>query len=504
MAAELVLPVPTGSVDLAEDMRPAHLPDIAETAAGVISFRVSEAGPDIARRLPDPVASLDGHTLESLTHRICAIPLATAWPRPLLAWVVVASLLTSLLFVAIGVLFVKGTGIWGINQPVSWGFDIINFVWWIGIGHAGTLISAILYLFRQEWRTSIHRFAETMTLAAALCAALFPLLHVGRPWLAYWLLPIPNTMQMFPQFQSPLIWDVFAVGTYLTVSFLFWYLGLLPDLASLRDRAGRVWVRKVYGVAALGWRGSARHWQRHKIAYLLMATLSTPLVVSVHTIVSLDFAVSLIPGWHTTIFPPYFVAGAIFSGFSMLLMLLIPVRALFGLHDLIGERHLNNMAKLMLVSGLIVAYGYAMEAYFAWYSGSPHEAAMMSHRVGGDQAWAYAVLLFCNTLVPQLLWSRAVRTGPVPLFLVSVTVSIGMWFERFIIVVGSLQKDFLPSSWVAYSPTFWDFALFLGTAGLFLLLMILFIRCLPMVSAYEMRELLHRKRSVRQPSETAR
>lgn len=499
MASEIVLSIPGTSApgvgDGATEWTPAT--PLQERGETLLPGIVSSSLPLAWERGPSEVSRHHAHhqSLESLTHRITAIPLSATLPRSLLICGAIGLVLTGLLFSSIGVLLLYGTGVWGINQPVSWGFAIINFVWWIGIGHAGTLISAILFLFRQEWRTSINRFAESMTIFAVICAGLFPVLHLGRPWLAYWLFPYPNVMQMYPQFQSPLIWDVFAVSTYLTVSFLFWYLGLLPDLACLRDRAKRVWVRIAYGIAALGWRGSARHWQRHQVAYLLMAALSTPLVISVHTIVSLDFAVSLIPGWHTTVFPPYFVAGAIFSGFAMVLTLLIPVRALFGLHDLIGEQHLNNMGKLMLTAGLIVVYGYGMEAFFAWYSGNPYEAAMMANRHHGDYAWSYAVLLFCNALVPQLLWFRSIRIRALPLFLIAMTINVGMWFERFIIVVSSLQKDYLPSSWGTYTPTFWDFGLFIGTMGLFLVLMVLFIKCLPMLSLFEMREWLHRQHS---------
>jgi molybdopterin-containing oxidoreductase family membrane subunit len=398
------------------------------------------------------------------------------------------------LLFATAYLLAVGVGIWGVNVPVAWGFAIVNFVWWIGIGHAGTLISAILLLLRQQWRTSINRFAEAMTLFAVACAGIFPLIHLGRPWLFYWLVPYPNTMGVWPQFRSPLVWDVFAVGTYATVSFLFWFVGLIPDLATLRDRAGRRFARFAYGVLAMGWRGSARHWHRYQTAYLLLAGLATPLVVSVHSVVSLDFAVSLIPGWHATIFPPYFVAGAIYSGFAMVMTLAIPLRAAYRLEDFITMRHLENMAKVMLATGLIVAYGYMMETFTAWYSGNPYEASMLSNRVGGPYAPLYWALIVCNVVVPQVLWSRRVRTSIPALFVIALVVNVGMWLERFIIVVTSLHRDFLPSSWGMYFPTVWDWATLLGSIGLFLALLFLFIRFLPMISIFEMRELVQETR----------
>jgi molybdopterin-containing oxidoreductase family membrane subunit len=391
---------------------------------------------------------------------------------------------------SITVLLVYGTGIWGINIPVGWGFAIINFVWWIGIGHAGTLISAILLLLRQEWRTSINRFAEAMTLFAVACAGLFPLLHMGRPWLAYWLFPYPNTMGVWPQFRSPLVWDVFAVSTYATVSLLFWYVGLIPDLATLRDRAQNRFARVAYGMLAMGWRGSAIHWYRYETAYLLLAGLATPLVVSVHTIVSLDFAVSVIPGWHTTIFPPYFVAGAIYAGFAMVMTLAIPLRTIYGLEDFITMRHLDNMAKIILATGLFVAYGYMMETFMAAYSGNPYEEYMSVNRMTGPYAAIYWGLIFCNVLVPQALWSQRVRTSIPALFVIAMSVNVGMWLERFIIVVTSLSRDFLPSSWGLYTPTWWDWSFFIGTIGLFLALMFLFIRFMPVISIFEMRTLV--------------
>jgi molybdopterin-containing oxidoreductase family membrane subunit len=396
-----------------------------------------------------------------------------------------------MLFAALTKLLFTGVAIWGNNQPVGWAFDIINFVWWIGIGHAGTLISAILLLFRQSWRTSINRFAEAMTLFAVACAAMYPLFHTGRPWLAaYWLLPYPNTMNMWPQFRSPLIWDVFAVSTYGTVSLLFWYCGLIPDLATLRDRAQNKAARFLYGMFSLGWRGSAKHWYRYETAYLLLAGLSTPLVLSVHSVVSFDFAVGILPGWHATIFPPYFVAGAIYAGFAMVLTLAIPLRAMFSLHDFITDRHLENMAKVMLLTGLIVVYGYAMEAFFAWYSANQFETYMIRNRMTGPYAWSYWMLILCNGLVPQLMWVKRFRTNTAILFIVSLVVGVGMWLERFVIIVTSLHRDFLPSSWDMYYPTRWDFATFFGTIGLFVTLMFLFVRVLPMISIFEMRTLL--------------
>lgn len=455
-------------------------------------MRSDVAEPALGYRETDAVLA-EGHSLASVTGKISDIPLAPGRSRGLLIFGGIGLVLVGSFVSSVAKLLLEGTGIWGINQPVSWGFDIINFVWWIGIGHAGTLISAILLLCRQEWRSSISRFAESMTIIAVICAGLFPLLHLGRPWLAYWLVPYPNVMQMLPQFQSPLIWDVFAVSTYFIVSLLFWYTGLLPDLATLRDRAKTRMARVAYGITALGWRGSARHWERQQTAYLLLAGLSTPLVVAVHSIVSFDFAVSLVPGWHTTIFPPYFVAGAIFSGFAMVLTFVIPLRAWLGLKDLITLNHLNNMSKIMLAAGLIVLYGYAMEGFFAWYSGSGHEAYMMMNRVSGPYWWSFWVLIVCNGAIPQLLWMRTIRTSPIALFIIAIIINIGMWLERFVIVVVSLHRDYLPSAWGMYRPTLWDWGLFLGTIGLFLFLVTGFIRFLPMISSFEVRELLHNK-----------
>ncbi|HSE42534.1 MAG TPA: NrfD/PsrC family molybdoenzyme membrane anchor subunit, partial [Acidobacteriota bacterium] len=398
-------------------------------------------------------------------------------------------LLMGMLFTVAMLLFV-GVGIWGINIPVGWGFDIINFVWWIGIGHAGTLISAILLLLKQQWRTSINRFAEAMTLFAVACAGLYPLLHMGRPWLGYWLFPYPNTMNIWPNFRSPLVWDVFAVSTYATVSALFWFVGLIPDLATLRDRATTRAKRIIYGMLAMGWRGSTRHWHRYETAYGLLAALSTPLVVSVHTIVSFDFAVGLIPGWHATIFPPYFVAGAIYAGFAMVLTLAIPIRAVYGLQDFITMRHLQNMAKIMLATGLLVAYGYMMETFLAWYSANEYERFMIWNRMTGPYKHMYYALILCNVITPQFLWSSKIRNSTKALFVISLIVSLGMWLERYVIIVVSLHRDFLPSSWGIYHGTGFDWSMFIGTIGLFLTLLFLFIRVLPMISIFEMRTLL--------------
>jgi molybdopterin-containing oxidoreductase family membrane subunit len=441
--------------------------------------------------VPAPVIG-PGHSYRTITEKLTSLVLTYNTP---LSWFIVTffgfTLLMGLM-VALTYLFAKGIGIWGNNVPVGWAFDIINFVWWIGIGHAGTLISAILLLFKQDWRTSINRFAEAMTLFAVACAAIFPLVHTGRPWLAaYWLFPYPNTMGLWPQFKSPLIWDVFAVSTYGSVSLLFWFIGLIPDLATFRDKAEKPFVKKLFGIFALGWRGSAKHWARYEHAYLLLAGLSTPLVLSVHTVVSFDFAVSVLPGWHATIFPPYFVAGAIYAGFAMVLTLAIPLRAMFGLHDFITARHLDNMAKVTLVTGLIVVYGYACEAFFGWYSANTYERFMVINRViGGPYAWSYWVLLLCNFLVPQLLWSRRMRRNIAVLFTVAMFVNVGMWLERFVIIVTSLHRDFVPGSWDMYYPTIWDFLTLFGTIGLFTTLMFLFVRLLPMISIFEMRTLL--------------
>lgn len=452
---------------------------------------MSEVARQAAGNLPDPTAILGpGQTVRSVSDKISSVVLTQQTPRGWLIGLGIGLTLLMALFYTISWLLLKGTGIWGVNIPVGWGFDIVNFVWWIGIGHAGTLISAILLLFRQTWRTSINRFAEAMTLFAVACAGLYPLLHMGRPWLAYWLTPYPNTMGMWPNFRSPLVWDVFAVSTYAIVSFLFWFVGLIPDLATLRDRSQSRVGKIAYGIFAMGWRGSALHWSRYETATLLLAALSTPLVVSVHTIVSFDFAVGIIPGWHATIFPPYFVAGAIFSGFAMVMTLAIPLRKFYGLEDFVTMKHLDNMARVMLATGSIVAYGYTMEAFMAWYSGNEFEQFMIWNRMTGPYAWSYWMLILCNVITAQLLWFQRVRGSIGALFAISIVVNVGMWLERFVIVVTSLSRDFLPSSWGMYYPTEYDWSMYLGTMGLFFTLFFLFIRYLPMISIFEMRTIV--------------
>jgi molybdopterin-containing oxidoreductase family membrane subunit len=443
--------------------------------------------PAADRRVP---VIAPGHTFSTITEKISNIvlkrPISLGW---IFGFLIMFSIM-NMLMMALGYLFIKGTGIWGINIPIGWGFAIVNFVWWIGIGHAGTLISAILALLRQTWRNSINRFAEAMTLFAVACAGIFPLVHTGRPWLAYWLFPYPNTMRYWPNFRSPLVWDVFAVSTYLTISLVFWFIGLIPDLASLRDRAKNPILQRIYGLLAMGWRGSARHWHRYETAYLLLAGLATPLVLSVHTVVSFDFAVGIVPGWHTTIFPPYFVAGAIYSGFAMVVCLAIPIRSIYGLKDFITERHLENAAKVMLATGLIVAYGYGMEAFMGWYSGNKFDSFLLWNRLHGPYRYWYAALLTCNIGIPQLLWLKKFRVSTGWLWIISFVVLVGMWLERFIIVVVSLSRDFLTSSWGMYYPTKWDWMTFIGTLGMFLTFMWLFVRVLPMISIFELRTLL--------------
>ena len=432
-----------------------------------------------------------GHTFASVTDKISAIVLTQRTPRFWYVGFGISFLLLMILLYSIAAVLTIGVGLFGIMIPVGWGFDIVNFVWWIGIGHAGTLISAILLLLRQKWRQSINRFAEAMTLFAVACAGLFPLLHLGRPWYFYWLFPYPSTMGIQPQFRSPLVWDVFAVSTYFTISLLFWYMGLIPDLATLRDQARRRFARFAYGMLAMGWRGSAIHWHRYEMAYLLLAGLATPLVVSVHTVVSFDFAVGLVPGWHSTIFPPYFVAGAIYSGFAMVLTLAIPLRKMYGLEDFITLRHLKNMAEVMLATGLIVAYGYFMETFMAWYSGNIYEQYLLWNRIFGPYWFMYWALLLFNVLLPQVLWFRTVRARPLVLFIIAICVNIGMWLERYVIVVVSLSRDFMPSAWGRYSATLWDYGVFIGSIGLFFAALFIFVRLLPMISIFEMRELVH-------------
>jgi len=431
-----------------------------------------------------------GHTFATITDKISSIvltrPVSVGW----LLGVGLASFWAFILLFAVSYLFYQGVGIWGVNIPVAWGFAIVNFVWWVGIGHAGTLISAILLLLRQSWRNSINRFAEAMTLFAVACAGMFPVLHLGRPWLAYWLFPYPNTMNVWPQFRSPLIWDVFAVSTYFTVSLLFWYQGLIPDLATLRDRAVNRHARTIYGFLAMGWRGSARHWKRYHTAYLLLAGLATPLVLSVHTVVSFDFTIAVVPGWHSTIFPPFFVAGAIYSGFAMVLILAIPIRHFYGLEDFVTIRHLENSGMIMLATGLIVAYGYIMEPFMAWLGGNKYDMYQFWDRAHGPYWWVFLSLISMNVVIPQLLWIPKMRRNPGWLFLISLDVLIGMWIERVVIVIVSLHRDFLTSSWGMYYPTKWDWFTLLGTVGFFFMCMLLFLRVLPMISIFELRELL--------------
>ena len=432
-----------------------------------------------------------GQTFRSVTEKITRIVLTPHTPLGWFALFAIAGGGATMLMVAVVWLFLKGVGIWAISQPVAWGFAIINFVWWIGIGHAGTLISAILLLFKQGWRNSINRFAEAMTIFAVVCAGLFPLIHVGRPWLGYWLLPLPYTMTVWPQFRSPLLWNVFAVSTYATISVVFWYMGMIPDFGTMRDRAQTRLAQYVYGILSVGWRGSTRHWMRYETASLLLAGLATPLVLSVHTVISFDFAVAVLPGWHTTIFPPYFVAGAIYSGFAMVLTLAIPLRKFYHLEALVTERHIDNMGKVMLATGFIVAYGYGMEAFMAWYSADHWEAFTFWNRAFGPMGWSYWVLIFCNLVFPlTTLWSRKLRTNISFMFLISIVVNTGMWFERFVIVVTSLYRDFLPSSWGTYRATKWDYMTYVGTLGLFTALFMLFVRFLPMIPMNEIRLML--------------
>jgi len=449
----------------------------------------TEETPDL-----DPVRGrapliLGGHDFPSITRAVCD-PLERPTPSGWWLFFLPSLALLSLLGLATGWLFWEGIGIWGLNNPVGWAFDITNFVFWVGIGHAGTLISAILFLLRQRWRTSINRSAEAMTIFAVMCALIFPGIHVGRIWVAYWMLPLPNQMSMCPNFRSPLLWDVFAVSIYGTVSVLFWYVGLVPDLATVRDRARTLLRRRIFGALALGWRGSNRHWQHYERAYLILAGLATPLVLSVHSIVSMDFAVSQLPGWHTTIFPPYFVAGAIFSGFAMVVTLMVITRKAFRMENLITIRHFENMAKIMLVTGTMVGYAYGMEFFIAWYSGNPYEGFAFLNRAFGPYAWAYWIMVSCNVILPQILWWKKARTNLAILFVMSLVVNVGMWFERFVIIVTSLHRDFLPSSWDYYVPTIWEFLALLGSFGLFFTMFCLFVRFLPIVATAEVKAVL--------------
>jgi molybdopterin-containing oxidoreductase family membrane subunit len=442
---------------------------------------------DPTRRAP---LVLNHDDFGSVTDKICSVNEDLRAPR---AWYITFAIAVTFLVILGGMityLFWTGVGVWGNQNPVAWGFPIVNFVFWVGIGHAGTLISAILYLFRQKWRTSINRFAEAMTIFAVVCAGMFPGIHIGRVWVFYWLFPIPNQMELWPQFRSPLLWDVFAVGTYFTVSLVFWYVGMIPDLATLRDRARTKVKAIVYGLGALGWRGSMRHWHRYERAYLILAALATPLVLSVHSVVSFDFAVSQIPGWHTTIFPPYFVAGAIFSGFAMVMTLAVPSRQLWGLRDFITMRHLENINKIILVTGSMVGYAYVMEFFIAWYSGSLYESFAFVNRAFGWYAWAYWIMVSCNVLVPQVFWFKKARQSIPIMFTVSLLVNVGMWFERFVIITSSLAQDFLPSSWGYFTPTWVDWLTLAGSFGLFLTLFLLFIRFLPIIAMSEVKHVM--------------
>jgi molybdopterin-containing oxidoreductase family membrane subunit len=438
---------------------------------------------------PFPVIA-PSQTFGAVTEQISSIVLTRKTPLFWYCTFCFGVFLLLIFLIAVNYLLFKGVGIWGIQIPVAWAFAITNFVWWIGIGHAGTLISAILLLLNQGWRNSINRFAEAMTIFAVACAGMFPLLHLGRAWIFYWILPYPNTLSAQPQFRSPLVWDVFAVSTYGTVSIMFWYLGMIPDFGTLRDRAKTRFAYVSFAVLSFGWRGASRHWKLYETASLLLAGLATPLVLSVHTVVSFDFTIAILPGWHSTIFPPYFVAGAIYSGFAMVLVLCIPIRSVYGLHNLITERHLNNCAKLMLGTGLVLAYTYAIEPFTAWYSGNQFEMYTIHNRAVGPHSWSFWLVILLNVVIPQLLWIPKMRIRPVPLFAISTAVLVGMWIERFMIIVTSLDRDFLPSSWSNFTATFWDNATFYGSLGLFITLFFLFVRFLPMISMTEVRELL--------------
>lgn len=451
--------------------------------------RTEESG-----QLETPLLDPSYSTFRSIVNKISEVVLDIHTP---LGWLVgfgIGAVGLTLYLVSIGYLFARGVGVWGVNIPVGWGFAIISFVWWIGIGHAGTLISAILFLLRQEWRTSINRFAEAMTLFAVTCAGIYPLLHLGRPWLFYWILPYPNTFGMWPQFRSALTWDVFAITAYGTTSALFWFVGLIPDLATMRDKAQHPVPKYFYGILAMGWRGSAHHWHRYDSVYLLLAAIATPLVVSVHTVVSFDFAISLIPGWHTTVFPPYFVAGAVFSGFAMVITLLIPIRKIYKLEGMITLRHFDFMAKVMLATGLMVGYGYLSEMFVAWYSGAEYEIAMLRNRALGPYAPVFWTQITFNVVVIQLLWFKKIRQNLLFLFIISLIVNTGMWLERYIIVVTSLHRDYLPSSWDIFSGTIWDWGVYIGSIGFFLVMLFIFIRSLPMISMFEVSEFVSNKK----------
>lgn len=448
-----------------------------------------DASAAAARRIERAPLVTNNRTMSWISDRVasCTEQRAPRW------WWITFTFTASLAVVSllcVVYLISTGVGVWGLNHPIGWAWDITNFVFWIGIGHAGTLISAILFLARQKWRTSINRAAEAMTLFAVVCAGIFPMIHVGRIWMVWFLAPVPTSMGIWQNFRSPLLWDVFAVSTYFTVSILFWYTGLVPDLATLRDRATTKIRKFFYGLGALGWRGGNRQWKHYEMAYLILAGLSTPLVLSVHSVVSFDFATSVIPGWHTTIFPPYFVAGAIFGGFAMVLTIMLPARAIFGLHDLITDDHVDKMCKIILLTGSIVGYAYAMEFFIAWYGGNLFEQYAFINRATGPYWWAYWSMIFCNVVSPQLFWFRRMRRHVLPVFIVCMFVNAGMWFERFVIIVTSLHRDFLPSSWNMFYPTWVDIWTFTGTFGIFLTLFLLFIRWLPMICIFEVKAVL--------------
>jgi len=399
---------------------------------------------------------------------------------------------TGLMIAMITWLLYIGVGVWGDQIPVAWAWDIINFVWWIGIGHAGTLISAILLLMRQQWRSAINRFAEAMTIFAVMCAGIYPMLHTGRPWVDYWLFPYPNILALWPQFRSPLFWDVCAVSTYFIVSVLFWYMGLVPDLATMRDRTKNKFLKYGYAIGSLGWRGSAKHWHRYEQSNLILAALATPLVLSVHTTVSYDFAMSIIPGWNETIFPPYFVAGAVFAGFAMVMLFGIPIRARYRLKDLITMKHIDWMCKVMLATGLIVFYGYVMETFMGWYSGNKGEVDLTIYWFIGENKIEYWALLFCNCFMPQFMWFPKLRQNLVVVWIVCVFVNIGMWLERYYIIPMSLQINPLPAIDRPYHPTWVDICLFAGTIGFFTLSMLLFIRTMPAINIFEIKDYIYK------------
>jgi molybdopterin-containing oxidoreductase family membrane subunit len=454
---------------------------------------MGENMPSEAVLLPDALRSptlFEGHvTLGGLDDQVLEFPAR----KPPAAWYAALAFTVAVMtmgFSLIGYTFYMGIGVWGNNRPVFWAFDIINFVFWVGIGHAGTLISAILFLFRARWRNAIARYAEAMTIFAVMCAGIFPLIHVGRPWVAFWLFPYPNQRALWTNFRSPLLWDVFAVSTYFSVSLMFWYLGLVPDLASLRDRTTGKVRRFLYTVLSLGWRGAASHWQHYEKAYLLLAGLATGLVLSVHSVVSFDFAVSLVPGWHMTIFPPYFVTGAIFAGFAMVVIVLVVVRETMDLKNLITAYHLDVMNKVILAMSCLMGYAYVMEAFTAWYSMDQYLHHIFMQYITGTYGWAGCLTISCNVLIPQLLWMRRVRRSYVGMIFVSLAVTVGMWFERFVIIVVSLHQDYLPSSWHIYKPTLIDFGILCGSFGLFFTLVLLFARVLPVIATTEMKVIL--------------